>query len=152
MLGKLFMAGLIVAGLQLHAREAMSNSTTSAESDGSQGISIDLGQEDFRTYCAACHGVSGKGDGTIAEFLTIAAADLTRLTKLNSGKFPTERVMRVIDGRDEVRVHGTRDMPVWGDWFDREAISPDVDRDAREIIVRDRIQSLINYIETLQEN
>jgi cytochrome c553 len=35
------------------------------------------GRTDFVTYCAACHGVEGRGDGTIAEFLTITATDLT---------------------------------------------------------------------------
>ena len=73
------------------------------------------GQEDFLAYCAACHGVEGKGDGTIAEFLTISATDLTQLSKKNAGVFPRERAANVIDGREEVKVHGPRDMPVWGD-------------------------------------
>ncbi|MCX7344155.1 MAG: c-type cytochrome [Alphaproteobacteria bacterium] len=105
----------------------------------------------FRTYCAACHGVSGNGDGTVAEFLTIAAPDLTTLTKRNAGTFPRQRLSEVIDGRAEVKVHGPRDMPVWGEWFDYEAMSPDTDRDAREIIVRLRIEALISYVESIQQ-
>ncbi len=114
------------------------------------GLSLELGQRDFRNYCAACHGVSGVGDGTIAEFLTLTVPDLTRLTKKNGGLFPRERVAGVIDGREEVRVHGARDMPVWGDWFDQEAVSPDTDKESREMIVRDRIDSLVGYIESIQ--
>ncbi len=36
------------------------------------------------------------------------------LSERNDGIFPAERVARVIDGREEVRLHGTRDMPIWG--------------------------------------
>ena len=43
-------------------------------------------------------------------------------------------------------------MPVWGDWFNAEAISVENDRDTREIIVRERIESLIGFIKTLQVN
>ena len=115
MLHKMFLAGLVIAVTQLHAPDASSNASTAGGREMPQGISVDLGREDFRTYCAACHGVGGKGDGTIAEFLTITATDLTKLSKLNSGIVPRDRVIRVIDGREEVKVHGTRDMPVWGD-------------------------------------
>ena len=115
-----------------------------------RGISIDLGRQDFRTYCAGCHGVGG--GGTVAEFLTITAADLTRLSKLNSGIFPRDKVAHVIDGRIGVKIHDGRDMPVWGDWFNSEAISQDTDRGTRELIVRERIESLVNYVETLQVN
>jgi len=59
-------------------------------------------------------------------------------------------VMDVIDGRVDVKVHGMRDMPVWGDWFNREAASSDTSKEAREIIVNDRIASLINYIKSIQ--
>jgi mono/diheme cytochrome c family protein len=151
MLRKMFMVGVLVASATLGAPVALSAAATTSEPE-MKGISVDLGERDFRTYCAACHGISGVGDGTIAEFLTIAAPDLTKLTKMNYGQFPRDRVIHVIDGRSDVKVHGTRDMPVWGDLFDVEAISPDTDRTAREIIVRERIESLVNYVETLQEN
>jgi mono/diheme cytochrome c family protein len=151
MLRNMMITGVVIAAAMLEAPAALPNATTSTSPEQPQGISIALGRADFRNYCAACHGVGGKGDGTIAEFMTIEAADLTMLTKLNAGKFPRERIRQVIDGRAEVKVHGARDMPVWGDWFDAEAVSPKVSRETRELIVRDRIESLINYIETLQE-
>ena len=151
MLRNMMITGVVIAAAMFEAPAALPNATTSTSPEQPQGISIALGRADFRNYCAACHGVGGKGDGTIAEFMTIEAADLTMLTKLNAGKFPRERIRQVIDGRAEVKVHGARDMPVWGDWFDAEAVSPKVSRETRELIVRDRIESLINYIETLQE-
>ena len=131
---------------------ALANLVTVAPETGTGGISLDLGRNDFRTYCAACHGVGARGDGTVAEFLTIAAPDLTKLRKLNAGKFPRERVTELIDGRAEVKVHGPRDMPVWGDWFDLEAASADTDNAARDLIVRERIGALVNFIESIQEN
>ncbi len=109
------------------------------------------GQTDFVTYCAACHGVEGKGDGTIAEFLTITATDLTQLSKNNGGLFPRERAINVIDGREEIKVHGPRDMPVWGDWFEFEAGSSVAGKGAEEKVVQARINALVDYIETIQE-
>jgi mono/diheme cytochrome c family protein len=110
-----------------------------------------LGKADFLTYCAACHGVGGKGDGTVAEFLTINASNLTLLSKLNAGEFPIERVGSVIDGRADVKVHGPRDMPVWGDWFKVEANSSKAGKGASEKTVRDRINTLVRYIKSIQE-
>lgn len=139
-------AGLLVSGAQQAAAEGVVGAPLVSE-----GISIELGRRDYMNYCAACHGVDAKGDGTLGEFLTLAVPDLTKLTKLNAGKFPGERVVGVIDGRTDVKVHGMRDMPVWGDWFNREAASSDTGKAAREMIVNDRIASLVNYLKSIQE-
>ncbi len=56
------------------------------------------GAEDFATYCAACHGMSGKGDGEGAEGLAKRPADLTQLSARNGGAFPGTRVMAKIYG------------------------------------------------------
>jgi mono/diheme cytochrome c family protein len=131
-------AVLVLAGLPaVHA-----NSTAA--------ILADPGRGDFMTYCAACHGVSGKGDGTIAEFLTITAADLTQMASKNAGVFPRQRAIEVIDGRAQVAVHGERDMPVWGDWFKFEADSGGAGAKT-EKVVRERIEALVSYLETLQQ-
>lgn len=143
--------GLLIGGLLMAGAEAVAAAGATGSPLVSEGISLALGQRDYRNYCAACHGPEGKGDGTLGEFLTLAVPDLTRLSKLNAGQFPAERVTEVIDGRADVKVHGLRDMPVWGDWFNAEAISQDTDRDTREIIVQDRIRSLVSYIESIQE-
>jgi mono/diheme cytochrome c family protein len=143
----LFVTGMAVALVAI----AVPGARSETAADSVAALSLELGKSDFRTYCAACHGVSGNGDGTVAEFLTIAAPDLTTLTKRNGGTFPRQRLSEVIDGRAEVKVHGPRDMPVWGEWFDYEAMSPDTDRDAREIIVRLRIEALISYVESIQQ-
>jgi mono/diheme cytochrome c family protein len=109
------------------------------------------GHSDFITYCAACHGVTGKGDGSVAEFLTIPAADLTQLARKNHNEFPRERARSVIDGRAQVRAHGPRDMPVWGDWFTMEAKSNGVLVENREVVVSARINDLVDYLASIQE-
>lgn len=147
---KYLILALAVTGLMLvGARAAVAEGTVGAPLV-SEGISLELGHRDYLNYCAACHGADGKGDGTLGQFLTLAVPDLTKLSKLNAGKFPEERVMDVIDGRVDVKVHGMRDMPVWGDWFNREAASADTSKEARELIVNDRIASLINYLKSIQ--
>jgi mono/diheme cytochrome c family protein len=114
-------------------------------------IPADPGRGDFMNYCAACHGVSGIGDGTVAEFLTLSAANLTQMSLKNGGIFPRQRAIEVIDGRAQVSVHGERDMPVWGDWFKFEAGSDGADAKT-EKIVRERITALVDYLETLQQH
>ncbi len=108
---------------------------------------------DFQTYCAACHGPTGVGDGPVAKDLVTAPSDLTQLAKTNGGTFPEDRVHRVIDGREEVGGHGSRDMPIWGSWFKFVARSgglEDVDEETTEVIVSLRIQGMIEYLKSIQ--
>lgn len=114
-------------------------------------IPADPGRGDFMTYCSACHGVSGIGDGTVAEFLTLPAANLTQMSLKNGGIFPRQRAIEVIDGRAQVSVHGERNMPVWGDWFKFEADADGGDAKA-EKIVRERIDALVTYLESIQQH
>jgi len=123
----------------------------SVQANSQTPIPADPGRGDFMTYCAACHGVSGIGDGTVAEFLTLTAANLTQLSLKNGGIFPRQRAIEVIDGRAQVSVHGERDMPVWGDWFKFEADS-DGAGTKTEKVVRERITALVDYLESLQQH
>lgn len=75
------------------------------------------GEVIYLRYCAACHGRSLKGDGAVASGLVNAPTDLTTLSAGNGGKFPYERVAAIIDGSKTSRIHGTPDMPVWGEIF-----------------------------------
>lgn len=56
------------------------------------------GAEDFASYCAACHGPSGKGDGSGAGGLATRPADLTLIAARNGGVFPGTEVMAKIYG------------------------------------------------------
>lgn len=143
MMQKLSLAGAV--GLLILVGEPV------VQANSQTPIPADLGRGDFMTYCAACHGVSGIGDGTVAEFLTLSATNLTQMSVKNGGIFPRQRAIEVIDGRARVSVHGERDMPVWGNWFKLEADTGGADA-ITEKIVRERITALVDYLETLQQH
>jgi mono/diheme cytochrome c family protein len=75
------------------------------------------GAEAFRTYCASCHGTDGTGAGPAAAALKRRPPDLTLICARNNGRFPAFRIAHVIDGYFVAFAHGSRDMPVWGDYF-----------------------------------
>src|SRR5262245_50316801 len=87
---------------------------------GQEDEIIGGGQLKYQQYCANCHGAGGKGDGDVAQFLVIKPADLTQLRKKNQEEFPFWQVYRVIDGREMIKGHGSREMPLWGTVFQRE--------------------------------
>ena len=77
-------------------------------------------------------------------------ADLTRLSKKNGGTFPFWKTYRIIDGREHVQRHGTREMPVWGIWF--RIPNEDIETEtAWADQVRGRLWQLLSYLETIQE-
>lgn len=75
------------------------------------------GEVIYLRYCAACHGRSLKGDGPVAPGLVKKPTNLTELAKKNRGVFPYDKTAAAIDGRQSTRMHGTPDMPVWGEIF-----------------------------------
>lgn len=99
----------------------------------------------YRVHCLNCHGEDGRGEGPMAELLKVAPIDLTRLSRRDGGEFPAQRLVRTIDGRDEVRGHGPRGMPIWGIGF--QDLGRDSDQEAE---VRAKILNLVAYIESIQ--
>ncbi len=59
---------------------------------------IPTGAEDYRSYCAGCHGATGKGDGEKAASLPTRPANLTTIAARNGGTFPMTRVMAHVWG------------------------------------------------------
>jgi mono/diheme cytochrome c family protein len=111
----------------------------------------DMGKREWQANCAACHGMDGKGVGPITDLLKKSPGDLTTLAKKNNGVFPVARVYEVIDGTKDVKAHGTRDMPIWGQEYSIRAAEyyQDIPYDP-EVYVRARILSLIDYLYRLQ--
>lgn len=109
---------------------------------------IAAGELEYQRNCAVCHGVDGKGQGLMKRFLTVAPSDLTILAKKNSGRFPFWQTYRIIDGREEVRGHGTSEMPVWGARFRADAGSQDSPGRTQ---AAGRILSLVFYLQHIQE-
>jgi mono/diheme cytochrome c family protein len=96
----------------------------------------------FRSYCAACHGASGRGDGAMAGQLRRPPPSLTTFATRNGGVFPAERVRQIIEGAGPA-AHGNRDMPVWGAVFGR---LPGGGAGAPA-----RIDALVRYLQEIQE-
>ena len=118
---------------------------------------LDPGKREFLNSCAVCHGAKGKlegGEGAAVDFLKTTPTDLTTLSKRNGGVFPFERVYAVIDGRQAVKGHGSRDMPIWGDRYTQEKVKAaehyvDMPYDM-EMFARGLIIALIDYLHRLQ--
>lgn len=102
------------------------------------------GQGMYRTYCAVCHGVRGKGDGPAAPAMKHKVSDLTVLTKNNGGKFPEERIFNSIAGDMNIPAHGATDMPTWGYIFKKISSSTD----ERESVVR--LKTLTAFVKSMQ--
>lgn len=96
----------------------------------------------YRTFCASCHGQTGKGDGPAASTLLREPPDLTMLSQRNGGVFPRADVIAVLEGSRRVPGHEAGGMPDWQDIFRRELRS--------ERLVRERLERLASYIEALQ--
>jgi len=99
--------------------------------------------EMYTSYCAACHGPRGKGDGPAASELKTAPPDLTTLAKRNGGQFPEMRVAAMLRDRQGAPAHGSADMPVWGPLF--SAVSG-----SNQNVINLRISNLTKYLESMQ--
>ena len=84
---------------------------------------------------------------TTLNLLTVRPTDLTQLSKKHNGQFPFWQVYRIIDGREEVKGHGTRDMPIWGEVFRQ----PEGDKRVDETRAIGRILALVHYLQSIQE-
>ena len=73
---------------------------------------IEAGKQEYTRSCALCHGDKGRGDGVYASKLLVKHTDLTLLRKENNGSFSTRNLFLVIEGREDVKLHGPRSMPV----------------------------------------
>lgn len=133
--------GLRLALMSSSLLIALTAGTTTAEPDTFDVVS---GRSAFRTYCTSCHGPEAKGDGPLAEYLDPKPADLTQIAQREGGEFPTEMVHQVIDGRQKVRGHGSKDMPVWGDAFLKTDATPD------EASAQERISQLVAFLASIQ--
>jgi mono/diheme cytochrome c family protein len=113
---------------------------------------VDVGKGEYEAACASCHGRTGKGDGPLKFQLANRMPDLSLLAKNNNGIFPFDRVYQIIDGQQEVKTHGPREMPVWGRAFRMQSSVffenyPPYDS---ESAARSRILALTEYLYRLQ--
>ncbi|MGB8814723.1 MAG: cytochrome c [Paracoccaceae bacterium] len=108
---------------------------------------VPTGAEDFASFCSACHGTSGKGDGEMGETLGKKPADLTTLAARNKGVFPMTRVMSKIWGY--AREDGVV-MPAFAPLLDADLVLFD-GGDGIETPTPLRLVQLGEYVKSLQE-
>ncbi|MGA7558440.1 MAG: c-type cytochrome [Terriglobales bacterium] len=98
----------------------------------------------FRSYCASCHGIDGRGKGPVAKALKRDVPDLTRLSLRNGGAFPGIHVRTIIMfGEDELlSAHGSKEMPIWGSIFHEI----EFDQDLGNV----RLENVTKYLESIQ--
>ena len=137
----IFAISAMAVGLPFFAGDALAQSGS------------DYGKAEYESNCASCHGLSGKGDGPLARIYFKKTVDLTTLAKKNGGVFPAQRVFEVIDGRQEVKAHGPREMPVWG--RDYRKTVPDLLEQGftnlRDALAHTKLVSLVDYPRRIQE-
>ena len=125
-----------------------------AQSGANSAGEEQAGAGEFHAWCARCHGVTGKGDGSIASSLEKNPIDLTTLAARNGGTFPTERIRQLVDGREMPRAHGTPEMPVWGNWFAFNLTAGGLlkkDKAETEKLIQQKVGRLVDYLKSLQQ-
>ena len=109
---------------------------------------IEAGKALYHQHCGACHGIQGKGNGPVAPLFDPRPAELTRIAARRDAVFPEAALLRIIDGRDPVIAHGTRDMPIWGRRFG-EARPPGPGAEAE---AHGQVLLLVHYLKSIQRD
>ena len=127
---------------------AMVSLVLASVSARAQDFSGYTGAELYKRLCSSCHGQNARGDGPAAKSFKIEVPDLTRIAHRHGGVFPAEQISKIIDGRQTLPPHGSREMPVWGFEFHRSnqgAGNPEAQRRTDDLIAR-----LTEYLRTIQ--
>ncbi len=98
----------------------------------------------FRNYCAACHGLDGRGNRMLSKALKREVPDLTILSLRNQGTFPAihARTTIMFGADDLLPTHGSKQMPTWGPIFHEI----EFDRDLGSV----RLENITSYLKSIQ--
>ena len=103
----------------------------------------DAGKIFYMQHCSSCHGQEGHGNGPVSRYLNVKVTDLTLIKRNNNRIYPLDKVMWAIDGRGDVRAHGDREMPIWGEIFIiEEQRSPQRARESKAKLIAEYIGKL----------
>jgi Cytochrome C oxidase, cbb3-type, subunit III len=107
---------------------------------------IAQGRTLYLDYCASCHGFDADGHGPVAPALSTPPANLRLLSERYRNPLPADQIARFIDRRADVKAHGSRDMPVWGE----EALKTPEAKGSKGR-VRDCVAKLVAYLQSIQK-
>lgn len=110
--------------------------------EGTREAQAVRGKAIFDQQCISCHGSDAVAPTRTD--LDPKAPDLTRIMERRRAKdFPIVEIAQIIDGRQWVKSHGSREMPVWGEVYD----SLGMDKDE----IRGRKGELVAYLMSIQK-
>lgn len=123
-------------------------------SPAAQAIAASDGaRQDFVALCADCHNTDATGSGPLTKNLTKIPPDLTRIRARSHGVFDEKAVYDWILGLKMTEAHGSREMPIWGDWLMDEEVEDSTSLDAAQAAEKEvhrRIMAIVKYLETIQ--
>jgi mono/diheme cytochrome c family protein len=121
--------------------------TLAATTVAAEDFETRTGKQLYGQFCAACHGLQGRGDGPASNAFRVEVPDLTLIAHRHGGTYPRDVVERIIDGRYILGAHGTRTMPIWGQVLSLSRLGdPDAEAATDIVIVR-----LADYVWLLQK-
>jgi mono/diheme cytochrome c family protein len=110
-------------------------------------------RREFVELCSGCHGEDARGNGPDSKNLSKPAPDLTEISRRAGGIFDDKAVYDWIVGLNASDAHGTRDMPIWGDWLMDEEMEDATSLDAARAAERKvdaRVKALVAYLKSIQ--
>ena len=110
-------------------------------------------RQDFINLCADCHNADARGNGRLTKNLTKTPPDLTRIKQRAHGIFDERAVYDWILGLKMSGSHGSREMPIWGDWLMDEALEDSTSLDAARAADKEierRVMGIVEYLKSLQ--
>jgi len=132
-IGSIFIVFLLIAMMSCDQKPPTNSLVAQAE----------RGKIHFMEYCSPCHGEDAKG--LIIDTINDRPADLTRIMfKRKVSEFPVMEIAQFIDGRNMVKAHGTRAMPIWGEVFSTQ-------EHLDETQIKGKMGELIAYLMRIQE-
>lgn len=109
---------------------------------------IEEGERTFARLCVSCHGADGGGDPTVVSALGSLPPDLRAIAARRNGRFDRAEIAEWIEGRESTPAHGTRRMPIWGEFLSAEFERyPDGDE-----LIGAALDPLVVYLESLQNS
>lgn len=133
----MLLLGLILLPAVLFPAQKQEKTTSSAR-DTVEGAKI------FQYHCAVCHGTDGRGHGPDAVVLKHPVPDVTLISQRSDGKFPYQRVKKIIEGEQAgLLSQGDREMPIWGPIFHQV----ESDQDWGEV----RLDAITRHVESIQQ-
>ncbi|MFQ5348820.1 MAG: c-type cytochrome [Thermoanaerobaculia bacterium] len=141
---------VLIAALLAAVAAPIAVATAQESETASQTVKVFKGKVTYRIYCSNCHGETGHGDGNLAELLSVKPADLTAIARNNGGTFPTEQITKLVDGREAVKGHGRKEMPVWGDAF-QKSLQPSWTEESDDDRARRKIDEVVAFVKSIQE-